>query len=884
VSTLLNLFRGRRDRLERDLDRELRYHVDRRVEDLVKEGVSEPEARRQARLELGGVPQVQEAVRDTWISQWLDTLVRDVRYAIRSLTRSWGFTVGASAVLALAIGASVATFSVVSTVLLQPLPYPHSERIISIETLFTNTGQSSEMVSGPDFLDWRARNDVFEKMAAYFGGDDWPAIVDGRAMFANYRFVSADFFELFGQTAFAGRLLTAEDVPPVGARPTTVVVAHAWAVTHFGSAEAAVGKTLGRRADTPAVIVGVAAPGFRYPGAADFWFPFTADPPPSVSAAQLQANRGNYIYQVAGKLKPGVSFTSAAAQMRTIGDNLALENPENRVKTVTMVPLQDRLTGNVRATLWVLLSAVGVLWLIACANIANLLLARATGRTHEIALRAALGAGRRRVLRQLLTESCVLAAVAGLAGLVLASLLVRGVVALSPPHLPRIDDVRIGTTVILFALGLSLLSTVLFGLVPVLQASRLNVSDALRRSGSRLTESRASTRLRSGLVVAEVALSVVLLVAAGLLVRSLLALQHVDLGFTKDGVLVAYTEYAVEDEADIRTRIRFYADVLDRLRAVPGVSAAAGVAYVGMGLEPRTPREYSIEGRPVPPAGERPQAEFHAVTEDYFKTLQIPLLAGRDFARTDTPDTPQVVIINEIMARSAFPGESPIGKRLRTGTSLRAPSMEIIGVVGDTRMQDPSQPPQQVIYAAANQGLGNSPSILARTSLDEASLVPTLRRLLNGANPTVPVKFETMAALFDDTLAYPRFRTSVIGLFAGAAAFLAAVGIFSVLAYLVGQRTRELAVRRALGARATDVIGLVVGHGFRLVAIGLVLGLAGALALARLLTGLLYEISPWDAGAYLGTIIVLGSAALLATLLPAMRATMIAPVIVLQQE
>lgn len=885
MSKFLNLFRGRRDRLERDLDRELRYHVDRRAEDLVKEGVSESEARRQARIELGGVPQVQEAVRDTWISQWLDTLVRDVRYAIRSLTRSWGFTVGASLVLALAIGASVTTFSVVSTVLLQPLPYPDSERIVSIETLFTNTGQSSEMVSGPDFLDWRTRNDVFEKMAAYYGGDDWPAIVDGRAMFANYRFVSADFFDVFGQTAFAGRLLTAEDVPPPGARHTTVVVAHAWAVTHFGSAEAALGKTLGRSADTAAVIVGVAAPGFRYPGAADFWFPFTAVPPPHVSAAQLQANRGNYIYQVAGKLGPGVSFTSAAAQMRTIGDNLALENPENRVKTVTIVPLQDRLTGNVRVTLWVLLIAVGGLWLIACANIANLLLARATGRTHEIALRAALGAGRGRVVRQLLTESCVLAGVAGLAGLLLASVLVNGVVALSPPHLPRIDDVRIDTPVILFALGLSLLSTVLFGLVPVLQASRLNVSDALRRSGSKLTESRASTRLRSGLVVAEVALSVVLLVAAGLLVRSLLALEHVDLGFTKDRVLVAYTEYAVDDsEADIRARIRFFADVLDRLRAVPGVSAATGVAYVGLGLEPRTPRDYSIEGRPVARAGERPQAEFHAVTEDYFKTLEIPLLAGRDFARTDTPDTPQVVIINEAMARSAFPGESPIGKRVRTGTNLRAPAMEIIGVVGDTRMQDPSQPPQQVIYAAANQGLGNSPSILVRTSLDEASIVPTLRRLLNEANPTVPVKFETMEALFDDTLAYPRFRTSVIGLFAGAAAFLAAVGIFSVLAYLVGQRTRELAVRRALGAKATDVIRLVVGHGLRVVAIGLVLGLAGALALARLLTGLLYEISPWDIGAYAGTIIVLGSAALLATLLPAMRAAMIAPVIVLQQE
>ena len=488
-------------------------------------------------------------------------------------------------------------------------------------------------------------------------------------------------------------------------------------------------------------------------------------------------------------------------------------------------------------------------------------------------------------MRQLLTESCVLAGVAGLAGLLLASLLVQGVVALSPADLPRIDDVRMDTTVLLFALGLSLMSTALFGLVPALHASRLNLSDALKQGGSKATVSRASTRLRSVLVVAEVALSVILLATAGLLVRSFLALQHVDLGFTMDRVLVAYTEYAVtEDLADIRARSRFYADVLDRLRAVPGVSAASGVAYLGMGREPRTPRDYFIQGRPEGQPGERPQAEFHAITADYFKTLEIPVRAGRDFDRTDTPERPRVAIINETLARTGFPGESPVGQRIRTGTSSRAPWMEIVGVVGDTRWQDPSQPPSPVIYAASAQGVGNSLSILARTSLDEASLAGTLRRLLNDADPTVPVKFATMEELFDSALAYPRFRTQVIGLFAGVAAVLAAVGIFSVLAYLVGQRTRELAVRRALGARAADVIRLIVGQGLRLVAIGLVLGLAGALAVARLLTDLLYEIGPWDVGTYLGTIIVLGSAALLATLLPAIRAATIAPVILLQQE
>jgi predicted permease len=570
--------------------------------------------------------------------------------------------------------------------------------------------------------------------------------------------------------------------------------------------------------------------------------------------------------------------------MRTLGDNLAQQYPENRLKSVTLVLLQDRIVGSVRVTLWILMSAVGAVWLIACANIANLLLARAAGRTREIALRAALGAGRGRVVRQLLTESTVLAAGAGLAGLVLASLLVQGVVAFSPADVPRIADVRIDTTVLLFAFAMSLVSTAIFGLVPAIQASRLDLSDALKQGGSKATISRASTRLRSGLVVVEVALSVILLAAAGLLVRSFLALQHVDLGFSRARVLAAYTEYPVSNLADIPNRLRFFAEVLDRFRAVPGVDAAAGAAYLGMGWEPRAPRDVFIEGRPDGQPGERPQAEIYDVTEDYFKTLEIPMLAGRDFARTDTPESPRVAIINETLARIAFPGQSPVGQRLRETPNSNVRTMEVVGVVGDARWQDPSQPAPPVIFRSATQGTGNSPSILVRTSLDEASLVPTLRRILSEAEPTVPVEFETMEAMFDATLRYPRFRTQVIGLFAGLATVLATVGIFSVLAYLVGLRTRELALRRALGAQAADVMRLVVGQGLRLVAIGLVLGLAGALAVARLLEGLLYEISPWDIATYLGAILVLGSAALVATVLPAIRAATVAPVVVLQQE
>jgi predicted permease len=875
MAKLLNLFPRRRKQLERDLDRELRYHLDRRVEDLIARGLSESEARRQASVEFGGVPQVREEVRDTWIWRSLDALVRDVRYAMRSLARSWGFALGAGAVLALAIAANTAIFSVVNTILLQPLAYPDAARLMSIETLWTNTGRTSQDVSGPDFLDWQARNDVFEKMAAIYGSDDFVTIVRDRAVFANPRFVSADFFAVFGQTASAGRLLNARDIPVGETEPVVAVVAYHWANAHFGSASAAVGKPI-TVYGTPLEIVGVAAPGFRYPGAADLWVPW------------LTANGGTsrvlHNYQAVGKLKGGVDLARAQAQMRTIGDTLSRQYSENRVKTVTLLPLQERLTGNLQTTLWMLMIAVSVVWLIACANIANLLLARAAGRTREIALRAALGAGRGRVVRQLLTESCVLAGMAGLAGVLLASVLMQGFVALSPANLPRIGDVRMDITVVLFALGLSLVSTVIFGLVPALQASRLDLVEALKQGGAKgaVSNGSGSSRLRSALVVIEVALSVVLVVAAGLLLRSFQALQSVDLGFTTDRVLVAYTEYAVNDDKEIRVRTAFYADLLDRLRVVPGVSAAAGVAYLPMGREPRSARDYFIQGRPEGQPGERPQAEQHAITPQYFKTLQIPLRAGRDFDSTDTPDSPQVAIVNETLARNAFPGESALGQRIRTNS--RTPWMEIVGVVADTRWQDPSRPAPPVLFVSSMQGKGKSLSILARTSLDERSLAGTLRTLVNDANPSVPVRFETMEELFDFALAYPRFRTQVIGLFAGVSALLAAVGIFGVLAFLVGQRRRELAVRRALGATAADVVGLVVGQGLRLIAIGLVLGLAGALAVARLLTGLLYAIGPWDIATYVGTIALLGGAALVATLLPAIRAATIAPVTVLQQE
>ena len=687
MTRLLNLFRRRRDRLERDLDRELRYHIDRRVEDLIKDGLSEPEARRQASLEFGGVPQVQEDVRDTWIWRWLDALVRDVRYAIRSLTRSWGFALGAGAVLALAIGANIAIFSVVNTVLLQPLAYPDAERLVSIETFWTNTGRASQDVSGPDFLDWQARNDVFEKMAVSYGGRRFRSHRPATAPCSRTpRYVSADFFAVFGQTASAGRLLTARDIPVDRRRrePTAAVVAYHWAVTHFGSAEAAIGKTITvygePEGDRRRGGAGISLSRRRRSLGALATDQRRHEPQPSQLPGRREAQ--------------GEAWTSRARRRRCgpLATRSRGNIPRIASKTVTLIPLQERLTGNLQVTLWVLMSAVGVVWLIGVRQYREP--PAGARRGQDARDRAPRRARRRpRPCRAATADRKLCARGSGRTGGSPAR--VRCSCEDSwrchPPTCPRIDDVRMDMTVLLFALGLSLVSTVIFGLVPALQASRLDLSDALKQGGSKATGSRASSRLRSALVVIEVALSVILLAAAGLLLRSFQALQHVDLGFTTDRVLVAYTDYAVRRrEEDIRIRSAFYTDLLDRLRAVPGVSAAAGVAYLPMGREPRAARDYFIQGRPEGQPGERPQAEHHAITPDYFETLEIPVRAGRDFDRTDTPERPEVAIINEALARIAFPGESPLGQHIRTNS--RSPWMEIVGVVADTRWQDPSHP------------------------------------------------------------------------------------------------------------------------------------------------------------------------------------------------
>ena len=884
---ILNHLSRRRARLERDLDRELAYHIDRRVDELVATGVSKAEARRRANLEIGGLAQVRDAVRETWTWPTLDALMLDLRYAIRSLAKSRGFALGVAAVLTIALSANISVFSVVNAALLEPLPYPNADRIVSIETLWTNTGQVSADVSGPDYLDWEAQSDVFARMTAIYGNDDIPIVVGDRAAFANLRYVSAGFFTVFGQAPVAGRLLIEADIP-VGADnngngriddgsavPAVAVVAHDWATAHFGSAQAAIGQKIGDALE----IVGVAAPGFSYPRGADIWMPWLTE--------AGGHDRSDHNYEAVGRLKPGVPLSGAQAQMRTIAAVLAEQHPENSLKSTVLVPLQERLTGPVRGALWLLMAASGLVLLIACTNIAGLLLARATERAREIAVRAALGAGGVRVARQLLIEGGLLAVASGAAGLLLAWLLTRLLLELSPLALSAAESL-LDARVLLFGLGVSVLALLSFGVVPALRVSRLDLMTGLR-GGSKLVTAVGGARLRSTLVIAEVALSVVLLVSAGLLLRSFVQLQTVDLGFATDRVAFAYMKYVVYEgelerqQREIRERTAFYVELLERLRNVPGVTAAAGITFLPMGSgETRPARDMFVRGRPAGQPGERPQAEFYAITPDYFATLEIPVRAGRDFASTDTREAPAVAIVNEAFVRTILGGGPALGQQVRWNEN--APWMEIVGVVGDTRWQNPALPAPPTLYVSSLTGIGTSLSVVARTSLDASTLAGALSSLIRERKPNVPVRVETLDDRFEPELARPRFLTLVVGVFSVLAALLAAVGLFSVLALTVGQRRRELAVRQALGAAAADVLALVVAEGARLVALGLVLGVLLAVAVVRFLNGLLYEVSPWDPATYVGAAAVLVIAAFIATLVPAFRAAAIAPAAALQEE
>jgi predicted permease len=805
----------------------------------------------------------------------MDTLLQDLRYGWRNLFRQPAFAITAIFTLALGIGATTAIFSVVNAVLLRPLPYPDSDRIVALMNYWTRTGRRGTTVSAPDFHDWRAQSQSFAAIGYYDGGET-SVTLNGRADYAFVHGATPEFFDVLGARATVGRLLTKDEQQPGG--PLAVVITHAFWKKEFGGDPRAIGSTI-KFDDRVFTLAGVLEPGMRHPARADVYYPAWLDPE--------TPSRSGHNYRVIARLKPGVAVAQAQAEMAAIASRLEAQYPNsNSGKSVVVVPLLDLVVGNTRPMLYILFAAVALVLLIACANVANLLLARSTSRAREMVVRAAIGAPRMRLVRQMLTESAVLGLVAGACGIWLARLGVVALAALAPADLPRLDEIRVDTAVLGFALAAALAASVLFGLAPALHVSRVRLADGLRQGGKGSSIGARGGRARHVFVVAEVALAIVLVFGAGLLGRSLAALASVDMGFNPERLLVLRTAVPVATSEDAPRATAFYRDLLTELSTLPEVTAVGAVTSLPTAV--RSDGGYWIEGGArLEDTGVRaPQALFTVVTPDYFKALRVPFTRGRDFSDRDRRDASFVAIINESLARASFQGDNPVGRRIQCGLdSLEF--MTIVGVVADVRTAGPARPAQPEIYMPYEQhpGPASALNLVVRTGTqDPLALAETISRKIRERNPDVPVRASTMQGTLDMSAATPRFRTFLLTVFAGVALLLAVAGVYGVMTYTVSQRVPELGVRIALGATPHSVMRLIVWHGARLALAGVGIGLTLALLAGRVLQELLFGVTPQDPLILSLAIVGVGVAVLVACYIPGRRAVRVDPLIALRAE
>jgi predicted permease len=863
-------------RSDDDFAQEMDSHLQMHIDDNLRSGMTSEEARRHALIKLGGVTQTRESYGERRSIPAIETLFQDLRFALRMLVKNPGFTVIAVLVLALGIGANTAMFSVVNAVLLKPLAYSEPDRIVSLATLWTKSGHKGQ-VSAPDYLDWHDQSDAFESTAAYNHDDTSVGIGTGSGATAEYEHVAtvtADFFSVFGMPPAIGREFSADELKlgMAGA----AIVSYGYAVRHFGEAGEALGKPL-RIGGKSLPIIGVMPLGFRFPENTDLWIP--ADPyEPGVTSRS--ANN----YKAVARLRAGVALDQAQTQMSAIGSRLEQKYPDsNTGKNVAVTLLRDQMVSDFRLTLYLMLAAVGVVMLIACANLANMLLAKAVGRTREMAIRAAVGAGGARIVRQLITESVVLAMVSGLLGVALAYWGSRVLVALAPADVPRLAEASIDGRVLLFALGVSLVASLLFGLAPALQVLRVDLNTALKQSVQRTGGGSLADRMRQTLVVTEIALSVILVAGAGLLIKSFVALQNVSLGFQTERVLVVETSVPASDLESARSATRFYKDLLPRLRAIPGV-LDAGAIGVAPG-QTRSDGGYYIDHLPATFTVTAPNAVFSVVAPGTLATVGVPLRGGRDFNEGDTYDAPFVAVINEALARQAFPNRDPVGHLIFCGLDSMNP-MKIVGIAGNTRQYGPSAEPSPEIFMPYEQHPQPSTdlSLLVRTSMPPGAIVSAVREKIHEASADVPAKFTTMEAVASESIAAPRFRTLLLGIFAGLAVCLALAGVYGVMSYVVGQRSNEIGLRMALGASPGDVMRLVLRQTLFLAGMGIAIGLAGAVAVAQLLTSMLFGVKATDPATYAVVVTLIVLAALAASYIPARRAMRVDPMIALRYE
>ncbi|MGA2430284.1 MAG: ABC transporter permease [Candidatus Acidiferrum sp.] len=863
-------------RSDREFAQEMESHLQMHIDDNLRSGMTPGEARRNALIKLGGVAQAEEKYRERRGIPALETFAQDLRFAVRMLLKNPGFTFVAILILAMGIGANTAMFSVVHAVLLKPLAYSEPDRIVTLATFWRADAHQSQ-VSGPDYHDWHDQSDAFESMASYNHQDTAVTVGTGSGATAEYAHaaaVTAEFFNVFAISPAAGREFSADELKPGSAG--AAILSYTFAARHFGEAGDALGKPL-HIAGKNLAIVGVMPLGFRFPEKTDVWIP--------VDAQEMGSSlRSAHNYKVVGRLRTGVTLEQAQAQMNAIGARIERKYPDsNSGLSVAVTRLRDQMVGDYRLTLYMMLAAVGVVLLIACANLANMLLAKAVGRAREIAIRAAVGASRIRIVRQLITESVVLALLAGGLGVALAFWGSRALVALAPADVPRLAEAGIDGRVLFFALGVSLAASLLFGLAPAMQVMRVDLNMALKQSAQRTGGGSLADHMRQALVVAEIALSVILVAGAGLLIKSFVALQNVSLGFQIEHVLVVETSVPSSDLESARRASRFYRDLLPRLRAIPGVlSAGATGAPPG---DTRSDGGYYIDHLPATFNVSAPNAVYSVVAPDTFATVGIPLRAGRDFNEGDTYEAPFVAVINEALARQAFPNQDPIGHSIYCGLDSMNP-MKIVGIVGNIRQYGPARDPSPEIYMPNEQHPqpATDLTLLMRTSMQPGTLSPAVREKIRELSPEVPVKFTTMEVLTSENIAVPRFRTLLLGIFAALAVCLALAGVYGVMSYVVGQRVNEIGLRMALGASQGDVLRLVLRQTVLMTGLGITVGLAGAAAVTQLLTSLLFGVKATDPGTYAAVVALLVLAALAASYIPARRAMRVDPMVALRYE
>jgi predicted permease len=875
---------ARPSRSEAELEREVASHLALLEDEFRRRGLDPAEAARAARRAFGGVDQAKEAHRDARSFMSLDQARRDLKLALRTLRRAPGFTAAVLLILAVGSGANTAMFSVIHGVLLRPLDYPEADRIVAVQNRWAS-GETRPNMAGGDLIDIARLADgagTFEAFAYYFGGDMGVQVAD-QAEMVNGRRVHPDFFRVFGVSPAAGRLFHRDDAE------RSAIVGHIFAERHFGSAAGAVGRSL-RIGPDAFEVVGVMPPGMQFPGDTEVWAAAPVTPG--------NRNRSGHNYLAVGRLAPGASAESANAALSALAAQLAAAFPDsNKWKSFVASPLREALVGRVRGMLLVLMAAVALVLLIACANVANLILARASGRSRELAVRAAMGAGRGHIVAQLLAESLLLALGAGALGLLFARVGTDALLRVGSRYvpLPRLEDVQMDARVLLFTAAVAVLTAVAAGLVPALHAARGDVSEALGQGGgTRGVLGAGSARLRNGLVIAQITLSFLLAVNAGLLLRSFLALGQVPLGYRTDGVLVAYASApargSIFEKTGLEDHIRVgtaYDDLLDRLEALPGVVSAAAA----MGLPTGTYNSngsYAVEGQHTWGVGDPhllPYAGYRLASPGYFETLGIPLRRGRDFDEGDTYDRPFVVIVSESLARQSFGTADALGHRIKCGFDSDE-WMTIVGVVGDVRQSSPASQPGADLYMPLRQHpyAATRVQLVVRTRVPPESLTGQVRETLRATTPDVAVKFTTLQASLDDSVSAPRFRMVLVSLFAGIALLLAIAGMYAVLSYGTSQRTTEFGLRVALGASARDVVRLVVAGAARLVAIGLALGLALAAATSKVVSSMLFGIRAVDATAYAAVLLLSVPMIVLAALIPALRAARVDPMAALRES